>query len=429
MPASQGSSGGPTAPRPAPSRSSTPCRWSAASARSRAPRPSAIRSTSSPRRRPVRNSSGEPTALPPEPLWSQTVRPPDLGPVPGALTPFAGRLFFVADRRGARPGAVEQRRHRGRHAHPGRDRRRCARRRRPGSRRVRRPTLVRRRRRVPRRRAVVDRRHRGRHPHARRPLAGRGRIRSPLSLTPLPDRLLFTASDGLHGFELWQTNGTGGGTQQAHRHRPRAGVRRPRRLRRRRRSPGHERSQRRGRATSRGRCASRPIAPPGPGGLPLAPDGLAAAPLSTSAVRLSWRDNSSDEESFVVEASWPESGFVAVATAPAASTTVDVSGLGAGVPYTFRVRAENAFGVSDWSAEASATPFGEDAGPCAPSARGAVPARRALRDPGLVARPAQRPPRPRHRGAVRRVGEDRVLLVLQPGQRRAGGQEPRRVGR
>ena len=115
MPASQGSSGGPTAPRPAPSRSSTPCRWPAASARSRAPRPSAIRSTSSPRRRPVRNSSGE--------LDRHFRRNhsghnrPASGPGSGSGRPHSLRRPAVLRRRrrGARPGAVEQRRHRGRH--------------------------------------------------------------------------------------------------------------------------------------------------------------------------------------------------------------------------------------------------------------------------------------------------------------------------
>ena len=56
-----------------------------------------------------------------------------------------------------------------------------------------------------------------------------------------------------------------------------------------------------------------------------------------------------------------------------------------------------------------------------------VLARRPLPGERGLARPAQRRRRRRHRRALRRP--DRLLLVLQPGQRRAGGQGPRRANR
>jgi hypothetical protein len=88
---------------------------------------------------------------------------------------------------------------------------------------------------------------------------------------------------------------------------------------------------------------------------PAAPSDLAAVATSTSVVRLTWHDNSSDETAFVVEYAPLDGSFVqAGAPLPANTTSADVSGLAEATGYLFRVRARNANGDSASSNTASA---------------------------------------------------------------------------
>ena len=109
--------------------------------------------------------------------------------------------------------------------------------------------------------------------------------------------------------------------------------------------------------------------PPPPPSLPppAAPTGLEAIAVAPYAVHLTWTDASVDETSFVIERSSPFADFVAFAELPAGSESFDFPGLGAGVPYTFRVRALGAGGMSAPSNEASATPYATAIDTCSPT--------------------------------------------------------------
>jgi ELWxxDGT repeat protein len=135
----------------------------------------------------------------------------------------------------------------------------------------------------------------------------------------LGDRVLFRATDETFGTELWAF-GTGGGEP--------------------------------------------PPPPPGP---PAAPTDLEAEPISPTSVRLTWTDNAGNETGYTVERNSPQFPPLAIAFLPADSESFVVENLEAGVPSTFRVRAVNGSGPSEWSREASATPFDEVGGPCNPT--------------------------------------------------------------
>lgn len=95
--------------------------------------------------------------------------------------------------------------------------------------------------------------------------------------------------------------------------------------------------------------------PPGPTA-PAAPSGLAAVATSSTAVSLTWQDNSSDETGFVLERKAGAGGtFAAVASLPADSTSRTDSALSPSTTYFYRLRAQNAAGFSAYSPEASAT--------------------------------------------------------------------------
>jgi hypothetical protein len=99
-------------------------------------------------------------------------------------------------------------------------------------------------------------------------------------------------------------------------------------------------------------------------GLPAAPSGLTAEPVSGTVIRLEWRDNSGDETEFLIERSSPAGGFSFFVSVPANTTEHEVADLTPGTPYTFRVRARNATGLSPYSNTASAT-TPDGTGPCA----------------------------------------------------------------
>lgn len=86
---------------------------------------------------------------------------------------------------------------------------------------------------------------------------------------------------------------------------------------------------------------------------PKAPTTLAAQALSGTEVRLTWKDNATDETGFRLERKVGSGSFQEIQTLPANTQELAVTGLTAGTNYTFRVRASNASGFSVYSNNAS----------------------------------------------------------------------------
>ncbi|THB79479.1 MAG: fibronectin type III domain-containing protein [Desulfobacteraceae bacterium] len=85
---------------------------------------------------------------------------------------------------------------------------------------------------------------------------------------------------------------------------------------------------------------------------PQAPDNLASSANGTT-VTLTWQDNSSNEESFIVQRKRNNQNFgQIVSLAPGTQTYID-EGLTPNNTYTYRVMARNAYGDSAWSNETS----------------------------------------------------------------------------
>ena len=76
---------------------------------------------------------------------------------------------------------------------------------------------------------------------------------------------------------------------------------------------------------------------------PIAPSNLTATPLSRSQIRLSWTDNSSDEQAFDIESCKGTgcSNFAVIATVGPNVTTYTNTGLSGNTTYTYRVRSYN----------------------------------------------------------------------------------------
>ncbi len=92
---------------------------------------------------------------------------------------------------------------------------------------------------------------------------------------------------------------------------------------------------------------------PPPPSAPNAPSGLAAQAASSSAINLSWQDNSSNETSFRVE-QLVNGAYQEVQNLAAGTTAAQVTGLAASTSYSFRVRAANSAGYSAYSNVATA---------------------------------------------------------------------------
>ena len=88
----------------------------------------------------------------------------------------------------------------------------------------------------------------------------------------------------------------------------------------------------------------------------LAPNDLKATVVSSSRIDLAWVDNSSNETEFVLERD-TASQFTSpqAVTLPQNTTQHSLTGLSAGTPYYFRVRARNATNTSNWSSPTTAT--------------------------------------------------------------------------
>jgi hypothetical protein len=87
-----------------------------------------------------------------------------------------------------------------------------------------------------------------------------------------------------------------------------------------------------------------------------APSNLAAAPLTSSQIKLTWTDNTTDETSFCVEYKVGTSGdYTVLPRVPANTTTYIHTVLTPNTTYYYQVRAYNAGGYSAYSNEANTT--------------------------------------------------------------------------
>ncbi len=99
---------------------------------------------------------------------------------------------------------------------------------------------------------------------------------------------------------------------------------------------------------------------------PLAPSALSASPISAEQVDLLWTDNSDNETGFRVERKTGAGAFSEIATVGANVTGYSSSGLMENTSYTYRIRAYNSYGNSDYSNESTATTPFVPAVPAAP---------------------------------------------------------------
>lgn len=91
------------------------------------------------------------------------------------------------------------------------------------------------------------------------------------------------------------------------------------------------------------------------GSPPVAPDGLQAGSATENSLLLSWNDNAGDEDAYRIERSTAGGSFVEVASLAADSTSYSDSGLTPGTNYSYRVRAVNGSGYSNYSNTAAAS--------------------------------------------------------------------------
>jgi hypothetical protein len=101
---------------------------------------------------------------------------------------------------------------------------------------------------------------------------------------------------------------------------------------------------------------------------PPAPANLTAMPDAKGEIVLGWRLEPGAVTAVRVEQSSPLGDFARIAQLPAGATGYAVSGLTAGMPYTFRVRAQNAGGMSPPSNLASAAAASGGPAACAAAA-------------------------------------------------------------
>jgi pimeloyl-ACP methyl ester carboxylesterase len=88
---------------------------------------------------------------------------------------------------------------------------------------------------------------------------------------------------------------------------------------------------------------------------PAPPGDLHATSASAAEIDLAWTDNSDNETAFSIERKTGNGSFAQIATVAADVTAYASAGLRANTAYTYRVRAKNAGGSSDYTNEASAT--------------------------------------------------------------------------
>ncbi|MFN3648483.1 MAG: fibronectin type III domain-containing protein [Armatimonadota bacterium] len=106
---------------------------------------------------------------------------------------------------------------------------------------------------------------------------------------------------------------------------------------------------------------------------PPAPDRLAARALSSRRVELTWRDRSTNEESFEVERRLENGTFQRVAVLPPNTTRYEDQGLEPETVYFYRVRAVNAGGPSAYTDEVRVETLSPPPPPAAPEGLAAAP--------------------------------------------------------
>jgi hypothetical protein len=102
-------------------------------------------------------------------------------------------------------------------------------------------------------------------------------------------------------------------------------------------------------------CGGDDSTSPGAGDGPAAPSGLDASPLPGPAIHVTWKDNSTDEDSFVLERKVADGQFSVLTSPPFNEIAHHDADVMAATMYTYRVAAKNAKGVSAYSNEVSAT--------------------------------------------------------------------------
>jgi hypothetical protein len=86
-----------------------------------------------------------------------------------------------------------------------------------------------------------------------------------------------------------------------------------------------------------------------------APSNLAGTTQSTSSIRLTWKDNSNNEDGFTIERKVLNGTYSAVASLPANTTTYTDNSLSEGISYTYRIKAYKGSSSSSYSSEITIT--------------------------------------------------------------------------
>ena len=102
---------------------------------------------------------------------------------------------------------------------------------------------------------------------------------------------------------------------------------------------------------------------PGP---PAAPSALAVTVVSTSSLKLGWKDNATNDKGFEIERSADNVTFVRITTTAASVITFSDTGLTAATKYYYRLRAYNDGGYSSYTTVASGTTASPPPPPAAP---------------------------------------------------------------
>lgn len=100
---------------------------------------------------------------------------------------------------------------------------------------------------------------------------------------------------------------------------------------------------------------------------PSAPSNLQASPLSTTQIRLTWRDNSNNEQNFRIERKSGTGAYAEIAMVGPNVTTYTDSGLAQNTSYSYQVRAFNSVGFSPYSNEVTVSTLANNNPPAAPT--------------------------------------------------------------